>query len=165
MEGSVLQLLLEAKAEVGAKDNMGLTPLIMAVQSDCRPIVRYLLRARATLDARDRRGLTALDHAESGGYRAIAKLLRSALKRGGRTAVVLLLEDDSHAFAAGCAVPRVLPEYSRKNETTGKAKRESDASTVAVAFLSTDPIPERLLDQLRASGEGIRQVPGFPSGL
>ncbi len=87
---------------------------------------------------------------------AIAKLLRSALKRGGRAAVVLLVDDVEHAFAAGCAVPRVLPEYSRKNEVSGKAKKESDASTVAVAFLSTDPIPDTLLDQLRASGEGIR---------
>ena len=153
MEGSVLQLLLEAKAEVGAKDNMGLTPLIMAVQSDCRPIVRYLLRARATLDARDRRGLTALDHAESGGYRAIAKLLRhvstsssGASSSSSASAQVtpeqtLAAEQAADALlrAENARAEEVAQHATRKRERKARRRAARNAATGALGCIEEQP--------------------------
>jgi probable aminopeptidase NPEPL1 len=72
---------------------------------------------------------------------AIAGLLKKELPGKGRTAVVLALEDPAHAFAAGCAVARCLPLYSRKQpsppETAGAPPASEPA--VAVAFLAPAP--------------------------
>lgn len=81
---------------------------------------------------------------------AVAELAGKGVGADGQTAVLLALDEAEHAFAAGCAVARVLPEFSRKtgNDAEDKVRR------VRVAFLAPDG---ELSDaRVAAAAEGIR---------
>ncbi len=84
---------------------------------------------------------------------AITRLLRGSAAKQGRTAVLLALAEQEHAFAAGCAVPRAFPMYSRKGEANGA--EVAGSTEVAIALLA--PNGEEVSDPLLApAAEGIR---------
>lgn len=56
----VVRILIEAGADVNARDADGLTPLMAAVVQDHAAIVELLLKRGAEVNARDGRGRTAL---------------------------------------------------------------------------------------------------------
>jgi len=82
----------------------------------------------------------------------LAKLLARALGGPGDAGVLLALDEAAHGFAAGCAVPRVLPLYDRKVRAGG----EPPERAVRVCLVAPDAPAPDLLDQLAATAEGIR---------
>ncbi|MHC4375369.1 MAG: M17 family metallopeptidase [Planctomycetota bacterium] len=82
---------------------------------------------------------------------AVAKLAKAALGGKGKVAVILALDTAEHAFAAGSAIARALPLYSRKQEG-GEAKPEREVS-VACAAPDGDDFG---LELISASAEGVR---------
>ena len=78
--------LLEAGADVQARDGRGLTPLSFALATEypSPEILRTLLRAGADVNARDNTGETPLDWAEKFGYPEVLAILRQAGAKRGR---------------------------------------------------------------------------------
>jgi hypothetical protein len=74
----VVQQLLEAKADVEAKDNDGQTALHWAARSSHEVMVRLLLEAKANVEAKDNNGQTALHLAARNGHEAVVRLLLEA---------------------------------------------------------------------------------------
>lgn len=77
--------LLQAGADVNARDSRALTPLIFAVATDYADprIVQALIQAGADVNAHDNTGETALDWAEKFGYpQVIAALQKADAKHG-----------------------------------------------------------------------------------
>ena len=61
-----IQALLNAGADVNAKDNGGTTALMLAARSNSNPeVIKTLLNAGAELFAKDNKGKTVLDHAKN----------------------------------------------------------------------------------------------------
>ncbi|KAJ1470629.1 ankyrin repeat-containing domain protein, partial [Baffinella frigidus] len=57
---AVTRLLLEARAEVSAKDKNGWTPLLLGVFWNHEPVIRLLLESSADVAAKERNGWTPL---------------------------------------------------------------------------------------------------------
>ncbi len=79
---------------------------------------------------------------------AITGLIGKKLPKKSDATVVFALDKGAHAYAAGCAVARALPRYSRK-------PRSNDEHTVTVSFLCADGVAPDL-ERLRAAAPGIR---------
>ena len=93
----------------------------------------------------------------------LAKLLGQVLRPGAKSAVILVLDRAEHAFAAACAVPRVLPLFDGRSEGDSKpvAKGRGQETPgvggeVAVAMLAGDAQVCVGTDELEAAAEGIR---------
>ncbi len=80
-----VQALIAAGADVNAGNNVGLTPLMLAVQSNHPQILRLLLQAGARTDAVDRSGRTAMIMAIDDEYHGAAGAaeLQQILRQGG----------------------------------------------------------------------------------
>ena len=74
---------LAAGADVNAKDDSNITPLLWAINNSHEEIVELLISKGADVNFKDIAGQTPLDWAESGKFTEIADLLR---KHGGKTA-------------------------------------------------------------------------------
>jgi ankyrin repeat protein len=76
----VVKTLIDAGADVNARDVRGMTPLMLAVASDHQSldVTRTLIAARAEIDARSLDGETALDWARKSGRTPIVALLTRA---------------------------------------------------------------------------------------
>jgi uncharacterized protein len=70
--------LIAAKADVNAKDEYGLTALILASMRGRVDVVRALLAAKADVNTKSNTGGTALMAASMGGHVKVMKLLRQA---------------------------------------------------------------------------------------
>jgi ankyrin repeat protein len=57
---AVVQLLLEHKVEIGARDNDGETPLHMAAKNGNEAVAQLLLEHKTNIDAKNTYGQTAL---------------------------------------------------------------------------------------------------------
>ncbi|KAK4206585.1 hypothetical protein QBC37DRAFT_356693 [Rhypophila decipiens] len=75
---TVVQQLLEAGAEVDAKDNDGRTPLHWASEQDHSTVVQQLLEAGAEVDAKDNDGRTPLHWASAKGHGTVVQQLLEA---------------------------------------------------------------------------------------
>ncbi len=62
----VIAMLLQAGADVGARDKNGMTPLMYAARNTCNPVdmICVLLEAGADARAKDNEGKTALEHSQ-----------------------------------------------------------------------------------------------------
>jgi hypothetical protein len=76
--GVVFQQLLEAKADVKAKNNSEQTALHWAARNGHEAVVRLLLEAKADVEAKDNDRQTALHCAAIGGEMAVVRLLLEA---------------------------------------------------------------------------------------
>lgn len=76
-----IKRLLEAGANVNARNGIGETALIYAVRSGRVRVIKQLLKAGADVNSRDNEGKTALDYAE-GREKAAAILRAAGGKRG-----------------------------------------------------------------------------------
>ncbi|MEZ4668276.1 MAG: ankyrin repeat domain-containing protein [Anaerolineae bacterium] len=80
-----LELLLEAGADINARDKQEMTPLILTASCGRPARVAALLRAGADIHLRDTQGMTALDHArlhpEADHRAAIVQMLEEAERR------------------------------------------------------------------------------------
>ncbi|MDE2794833.1 MAG: ankyrin repeat domain-containing protein [Gemmatimonadota bacterium] len=72
---AVFVVLIEAGADVEARNGHGQTPLHLAAQGNKPVVVSQLVEAGADLDARDRNGNTPLHASARGGYPPVAHLL------------------------------------------------------------------------------------------
>ena len=130
MDESCMQTLLDHKAVLEQQDHAGLTPLMIASQADCAPVVNFLLRAGASLDTLDINGHSALWHADAQGHRALAKLLR----RKQMSAPPPTSTDQRIAAAvaaAEAAAESLLAEMERERETAAhrvQRRRERKAA-------------------------------------
>lgn len=90
---------------------------------------------------------------------AIKKLVEKHVGGEGEVAVILALDHLDHAFSAGTAVARALPDYSRKSSLRRGAER-----TVRVAPLPRGGALDKAgvsrvdLERLQVTGEAIRQA-------
>jgi ankyrin repeat domain-containing protein 50 len=75
---AVVRLLIEAKADVDAKENNGRTALMRAASGGHEAVARLLIEAKADVDAKDNNDRTALMKTASGGHKAVARLLIEA---------------------------------------------------------------------------------------
>jgi uncharacterized protein len=79
-EGNLaLQTLLEAGANIEAKNKNGITPLMWAVMNKHMKAIEMLLTYNALTEEVDQKGKTALMHAQERGLSAIEDILRSRL--------------------------------------------------------------------------------------
>lgn len=74
--GEIVQLLVEAGADVNTKDRWGHTPLMRASIGAYMGIVKFLLKNGAGIEEKNDEGKTALDLAFKWGSREIVALLR-----------------------------------------------------------------------------------------
>ena len=72
---------IAAGADVNAKDDSNITPLLWAIDKSHKEIVELLITKGADVNFKDIAGQTPLDWAESGKFTEIADLLR---KQGGK---------------------------------------------------------------------------------
>ena len=89
-----LQAALYEGADVEEKDELGRTPLMLAIRSNNLDNARVLLAAGASLRNEDRQGRTAVDYAQSSANQAASKLLiewQKNTKRGDVSGLMLLL--------------------------------------------------------------------------
>ena len=109
-----VELIIDAGADINARDDINYTPLIRASADGHTRIVEILLKNGADVNAKTNDGQTSLMKASRFGYNGIIKLL---LKNGatvndknkkGYTALMLALEND-HLYAA-----ELLKEYGAK---------------------------------------------------
>ena len=72
------RILLDKEADINITNNVGITPLIVAVKSNRKAIVQLLLKNGAIISAVDNCGRTALKWAQIRHYRAVIRLLQEA---------------------------------------------------------------------------------------
>ena len=60
-----IKAMIDAGADVNAKDEHGMTPLMWAAQNQNSDVIAALLKAGADLNAKDGKGNTALDRARA----------------------------------------------------------------------------------------------------
>lgn len=87
----VVQLLVDAKANVKATDNDGITPLMLAAQNAKLGTVKFLISKGANITAKDKNGATALDYARRA---AELEYIKSSVKDDtiDQAAVIALLQ-------------------------------------------------------------------------
>ena len=71
----VVQVLIDAGADIEKKDAWGRSPLLLGCKSNVNDVVKVLIRAGADVGARDRDGMTCLMFASAGGFTTIVKSL------------------------------------------------------------------------------------------
>ena len=87
---SLCQILVEAKADVGKKNNAGQTPLHIACNNGQVSIVSYLLSKEADPNEVDKGGNTSLHIAAKVGFKTVVQALlaggaKSSTNRAGKT--------------------------------------------------------------------------------
>ncbi len=75
--GDVVEVLLEARADLKARDNKGSTALMRAARAGRIKVIEVLLKAGADVNVRDNSGETALTIAIKKEDRDIERLLRN----------------------------------------------------------------------------------------
>jgi hypothetical protein len=73
-----VRVLLDAKADLNARNGDGATALILASQAGHADVVRALLAAKADVNAKTSNGATALTEASQHGHGDVVRLLKSA---------------------------------------------------------------------------------------
>jgi len=128
MDESCMQTLLDHKAALEQQDHAGLTPLMIASQADCAPVVSFLLRAGASLDTLDINGHSALWHADAQGHRALAKMLRrKQMSAAPHSSTDRRIAAAAAAAAAEAAAECLLAETERERETAAhRAQRRRE---------------------------------------
>ena len=71
-----VRILIDAGANVHARDHTGCTPLHVAAEAGMHRSVKALLNGGADINARDENGRTALDHIKQSNYYACSKTVR-----------------------------------------------------------------------------------------
>lgn len=77
-DGAAAELLLDRGANVNARDNAGVTALMLAARNGHTALLRRLLDRGATVEARTRDGWTALTYAAWTGHPDVARRLLTA---------------------------------------------------------------------------------------
>ncbi len=97
-----VKILIEKGADVNAKDNKGLTPLMYAAEYDTKgTIINLLLENGADFNAKDNDGKTALEYASNNPNHDIKKLLPNYDENSEKP------EDDEPIFI----LPERMPEF------------------------------------------------------
>ena len=84
---------------------------------------------------------------------AILGTLPSAGVAGKKSAVVICLDDESHALPAAIAVARAFPTYSRKS---GEKKKSRGKARMSVCFALRDGTPVSAPRDAKAAAEAVR---------
>lgn len=88
---------------------------------------------------------------------AITTLVKKARKKDGKEPIVILLLDDiSDAFAAGCAVAKGQSLYSRKTSTMTSEKPNNTTSSSPLHVIFNMVLPDHVLTCLEAVSNGIQ---------
>ncbi len=121
----LVKLLLEAGAEVNARDNVGLTALMCAVNRGNGPVVKLLLKAGADVHPR----ATVIVAADG----AILSRARSEVVRSAPPRQLLQQIRETHARAEAAIAPVSLAPESAQLETHAGAEADVTALTIAEA--------------------------------
>jgi ankyrin repeat protein len=144
----VAELLLSNHADVNAKDDKGVTPLIAAAFGGHADVEKLLLANKAEVNAKDHGGRTALHYAAEFGHQDVAELLLSnkadadAHDNQGATPLI---------FAAiGCHGN--LIELLLANHADVNAKTEGEYTALHIATVNCHANHPDVLDVLRSHG-------------
>jgi ankyrin repeat protein len=168
---AVVRRLLEADADVEAKDVFSRTPLSWAAKNGHEAVVRLLLEAEADVEAKDPRlGWTPLSWAAKKGHEAVVRLLLEAeadveakdwlgrtpllwaAKNGHEAVVRLLLEAEADVEAKDRFSRTPLSEAAKKeHEAVVRLLLEADADAEAKNGFGETPLSE-------AAGNGHEAV-------
>jgi ankyrin repeat protein len=74
----LIQLLIDAGANLNAIDNYGKTALIYTCESGTIQCLKFLLEKGADIDIKDYEGITALDYSKTKGKNEVSRLLQDA---------------------------------------------------------------------------------------
>ena len=134
---AVVDLLLFKKADVNAKTNNGMTPLLVATGVWCqKAAVELLLANQADVNAKSNDGTTPLHHAALHGYKDVAELLLAhkpdvnAKNSDGRTPFALakfMGHEDVAELLRSHGVSCNLPRSSGANLNRWKASEEPES--------------------------------------
>jgi len=159
----IVKMLLDAGADVNAKDVRGMTPLMLAVATDRQDpeIIRMILAKGPDVNVASKMGETALDWAQKvGGKDGVAMVEKAGGKRGTATAEVMAPAAQAVALQPAVARSMKLLETSAGNffNTGGCVSCHSqNATELAAGAVRSKGGPV----DAKASGERRKQVEGL----
>eukprot|EP00929_Paragymnodinium_shiwhaense_P013718 TRINITY_DN121566_c0_g1_i1.p1 TRINITY_DN121566_c0_g1~~TRINITY_DN121566_c0_g1_i1.p1 ORF type:complete len:1258 (-),score=423.49 TRINITY_DN121566_c0_g1_i1:595-4368(-) len=138
VQATIVQMIIEAKGFVEARDHNGCTPLTFAVANGHEAVVRTLIAAQSSVNVTDYEGNTPLDYATNFGHSHLVAILKNAGARGGN------LDDDSDYSDEETELQAIPDEEGGGGESDGEAAASaSTAAPESTADDSTSPTAKK----------------------
>ncbi|WKB50754.1 sigma-70 family RNA polymerase sigma factor [Eleftheria terrae] len=174
---SAVRLHIERGDDLNARDDKGLTALMIAASHDRAGICELLLQAGADPTARDPAGNDALFHAKRlGAQRAAERIAAAVSVTGAGATAVACPQEDSHPPASGVTLPifrpaSPLPEFGPSAGQSGEQRASIALSNSAPAGAPSGgnhgvtPVPSPGDNQRQDVMDLDELTDGFGSGL
>lgn len=136
----IVKLLLQARAQLEARDGNGCTPLMFAVANGDEAVARYLLESKANVLISDSEGHTSLDYAQDFELKGLVEILERAKERqekegpGSPTHGVSMITRQTGCVAADGGCPTAQPPVRRKGQPAASSEGDSSDDAEVEVF-------------------------------